>query len=257
MIVPSMTNLEVYNELDADLPKLKIRANTLMSKVVKDFLKARKFPAWQCYEYTHQESKNRYLISFYVASAKQVEKPDVDYMGVTSDSGGRVIMKWGTWLYHKENSSEYIGIRAISFYCGHFFSRYRERLWPNVEMSANELICRYFTRNKRPVPIKLNEDIQRRYKEYGEFAQYGMQVTDGICFTNQGCEGDESTIGDNNCNFITAVWYYTIVSSRMLTERQSDAIAVEGKEFFRDHFFEPFRMALEREMRKLPPNLRP
>ncbi len=37
MIVPSMTNLEVYNELVADLPKLKIRANTLMTKVVKEF----------------------------------------------------------------------------------------------------------------------------------------------------------------------------------------------------------------------------
>lgn len=257
MIVPSMTNLEVYNELAADLPKLKIRANTLMAKVVKEFRKVRRFPSWQCYEYTHQESKNKYLISFYAASSKQIEKPAVDYMGVTSDSAGRVIMKWETWLYRKDDTVDFIATRAISYYCGHFFSRYRERVWPNVEMSANELICRYFTRNKRPTPIKLNEDIKQRYQEYGEFAQYAMQVTDGICFTDQGCEGDESTVGDRNGNFISCVWYYTIVSKSMLTDRQTGAIAEEEKEFVRSHFFEPFKMALEKEIRKLPPQLRP
>ena len=251
-----MTNLEVYNELVADLPKLKIRANTLMPKVVQGFRKERKFPAWQCYEYTHQESKNKYLLSFYAASVKNVEKPVVDYIGVTSDSAGRVIIKWETWLYRKDNTVDFIGTRAISYYCGHFYSRYRERVWPNVEMSANELVCRYFTRNKKVVPIKLNEDIQQRYKEYGEFAQYGMQVADGICFTNQGCEGDESTVGDRNGNFISAVWYYTIVSKNLLTERQTDAIADGQREYIKSHFFEPFKKALENEISKLPPQIR-
>ena len=112
MIVPSMTNLEVYNELVTDLPKLKIRSNTLMAKVVKAFRKMHRFPAWQCYEYTHQESRNKYLISFYAASIKQAEKPAVDYMGVTSDSAGRVIIKWETWLYRKDDTADFIGTRA-------------------------------------------------------------------------------------------------------------------------------------------------
>lgn len=256
MIVPSMTNWEVYNELDGDLPKLRIRANTLMAKVTKEFRKRRKFPAWQCYEYTHQESKNNYLISFYAASFKDSEKPVVDYIGVSSDSSGRVIMKWGTWLYRKDDSDTFIGTRAISYYCGHFFSRYRERVWPNVEISTDELVCRYFTRNKNVVPIKLNENIQFRYKEYGEL-QYGMQVNDGICFTNQGCEGDVSTITNRDSNFIACVWYYTIVSNSLLSERQAEAIAAEGIEFIRSHYFEPFRVAFEREVRKLPSQLRP
>lgn len=255
MIVPSMTYLEMYNELVADLPKLKIRANTLMGKVVKVFRKTHRYPAWLCYDYTHQESRNKYLISFYAASVKQIENPVVDYIGVTSDKNGRVIIKWENWLYHKDNETDFIGTRAISFYCGHFFSRYRERVWPTVEMSAEELICRYFSRNKRVVPIRLNEDIQRRYKEYGELAQYGMLVADGICFTKQGCEGDESTVGDQNGNFIAVVWYYTIVDKGLLTERQTGAIEVEGKEFIRSHFFEPFQMALQQEMQKLPPPL--
>ena len=256
MIVPSMTNLEVYNELVTDLPKLKIRANMLMAKVVKEFRKMREFPAWQCHEYTHQESKNKYLISFYAASIKTAEKPIVDYMGVTSDRSGRVIIKWETWLYRKDNSSDFIDVRAISYYCGHFFSRYRERVWPNKDIPANELVCRYFTRNKKFVPIKLNENIQRRYKEYGDLAQYGMQVADGLCFTNQGCEGDESTIGNQNENFISVVWYYTIVSNNLLTERQTDAIAVEGEDFIRSHYYEPFRADIEKEIQKLPPQLR-
>ena len=257
MIVPSMTNLEVYNELVADFPKLKIWAEKLMAKVVKEFRKVRKFPAWQYYDYIHQESKNKYLISFYAASAKASEKPEVDYFGVTSDNSGRIIMRWNTWLYRKEDSADFIGTRAISYYCGHFFSRYRERVWPNVEMSANELVCRYFTRNKKVVPIKLNEDIQRRYKEYGEFAQYGMQVTDGICFTRQGCEGNESTVCNRDSNFIAAVWYFTIVSNSLLTEKQTEAIADGEMDFVRSHLIAPFRKALERELRNLPLQLRP
>ena len=254
MIVPTMTNLEIYNQLEADLPKLKIRANTLMPKVVKQFRKTNLFPSWQCHEYTHQESKNKYLISFHVASARQINNPEVDYIGVTSDNSGRIIIKWGTWLYRKEGSNSFIGTRAISYYCGHFFGRYRERIWPNEGISSNELICRYFTRNRSIMPIKLNEEIQRRYKEYGQFAQ-GMQVEDGICFINQGCEGDETTIGERSCNFISAVWYYTIVSKSMLTNRQINAITLEGEEFVRTNIFEPFRKAFEKEMRQFSPQL--
>ena len=257
MIVPSMTNLEVYNELVTDLPKLKIRANTLMAMVSKKFRKVRRFPAWQCYEYTHQESRNKYLISFYAASARQADKPTVDYMGIISDSADRIVIKWGTWLYREADSLDFVGTRAISYYCGHFFSRYRERVWPTIEMSTNELVCRYFTRNKIPTPIKLNEDIKEHYQEYGQFAQYAMQVTDGICFTEQGCEGDKSTIRDRNGNFIYCVWYYTIVNKSLLTERQTKAIAKEEIEYIQSHYFEPFRMALEREIRNNPLQLRP
>lgn len=258
MIVPSMTNLEIYNELAADLPKLKIRANTLMTKVVKEFRKICRFPAWQCYEYIHQESRNKYIISFCAASARQVENPSVDYMGVVSDSDGRVIIKWGTWLFQKEKDGfvEFIGVRFISYYCGHFFSRYRERVWPNVKMSPNELICRYFTLNKRPTPIRLNKDIMERFQEYGEYSKIAMRVTDGICFTVQGCEGDESTVGDRDCNYIYCVWYNTIVSKSLLSERQINAIVEEEKEFIRCNLFEPFKKALERKMRRLPPYLR-
>ena len=241
----------------ADLPKLKIRANTLMVRAVKVFRKVRRFPSWLCYEYTHQESRNKYLISFCATSAQNVDKPDIDYIGVTSDKTGRVIIKWETWLYRKDDAMDFVGIRAISYYCGHFFSRYRERVWPNIEISSNELICRYFTRNKRPTPIKLNEDIKHSYREYGEFAQYAMQVPDGICFTNQGCEGDESTVGNRNGNFILCVWYYTIINRCHLTERQACAIVEAEKEFFGSHYFEPFKMALAGEMRKLPPRLKP
>lgn len=257
MIVPSMTNLEIYNELEADLPKLKIRANTLTAKVTKEFRKIHQLPVWKCYEYTHQESNNKYLISFSAASAKQVEKPEIEYMGVVSDNAERIIIKWGTWLYRKDDSDVFIGTRVISYYRGHFFSRYRERIWPNVELSPNELVCRYFTRNKRIVPIKLNEDIKQHYKEYGELAQIGMKVADGICFTKQGCEGDESSIGDKNSDYIYAVWYSTIVSDNLLTDLQTKAIEVVGNEFLRSNIFEPFMKALKREMQKIPPQLIP
>ena len=58
-----MTNLEIYNALFDDLPKLKYRANTLIPRVSKQFKNEKKFPAWKWAEYTHQQSHNKYLIT--------------------------------------------------------------------------------------------------------------------------------------------------------------------------------------------------
>lgn len=71
MIVPSMPNLEISNALFTDLPKLKIRANMLVPKMAKQFKRGGHFPAWKWAEYTHQESRNHYLISFYAPTASQ------------------------------------------------------------------------------------------------------------------------------------------------------------------------------------------
>ena len=256
MIVPSMTNLEVYNELAADLPKLKIRANTLMAKVVKEFRKVRRFPAWQCYEYTHQESKNKYLISFYAGSAKQFDNPEVDYIGLAYDADGRVVIKWDEWCFSEDLTKGYCFVKSIGYFRGHFFSRYRERVWPNESINPDELVCRFFTRNKRAIPIQLNDEIKQGYERYGLF-QYGMDVPDGICLMDQYYEGGDLSMTEDNSNKVYVVIYRTIISKYLLSKGQAEAIKQEGNEYVRDHYWEPIRKAYVKRLQNLPDHLLP
>lgn len=256
MIVPSMTNLEVYNELVADLPKLKIRANTLMTKVVKEFRKVRRFPAWQSYGYTHQKSRNKYLISFYASTAKQIDNPEIDFIGLADDTDGRVVIKWDEWCFSEDLTKGYCFIKSIGYFRGHFFSRYRERLWPNDSINPDELVCRFFTRNKRTIPIQLNDEIKRGYEQYGPF-QYGMDVPDGICLTDQYYEGGDISMTEDNSNKVYVVIYRTIISKSLLSKGQANAIKIEGKEYVRDHCLEPIRKAYMKRLQNLPAHLLP
>ncbi len=248
MIVPSMTNLEVYNELAADLPKLKIRANSLMPKVVKGFRKERKFPAWKWEEYTHQESHNRYQICFYAPTMAHADNPDVTYLAFLEDDHQRFVIEWGHWVYHKQGSKEVLPARHIGYFSGHFFSRYRERIWKNKDISYNEILCRYFSRNILKIPLEINEDIQHNNKEYGELAQYAFKVSDGTCFIRSWSEGDESTIGQKDSNFVSVVFYLTFVNKEMMSETQINAIKKEGTKFITNYYKNLFKDAMKESL---------
>ena len=240
-----MSNLEICDALFADRPKLQIKANSLIPKIAKQFKKERKFPAWKWEEYTHQQSHNRYLICFYAATSAQADKPDVKFLAFMEEGRQRIVVQWGCWLYHKPGSLDDIATRYIGFFSGHFFSRYRERIWKNVDISFNELLCRYFSRNIVTIPIELNEDINRNYKEYGELAKYAFKVPDGTCFIRHWNEGDETTIGQKDSDFISVVLYYTFVNGGMMTETQNKAILKEGTRYIRDYYKSLFEDALK------------
>lgn len=231
MIVPSMSNLEICDALFADRGKLTIRAKTLIPKMAKQFKKERKFPAWKWEEYTHQESHNRYLITFYAPSLERADNPEIHFVAFLEDDRQQIIAHWGCWMYRINDSTDAFATRYIGYYCGHFFSRYRERIWNGVKMSRYELICRYFSRNIQPIPLQLNEEIQRNYKKYGELAEYAFQVPDGTCFIRHWNEGDETTIGKKDCNFISVVCYCTFVNGGMMTDTQNSAINKEGTRY--------------------------
>ena len=245
MIVPSMSNLEIFDALFADREKLQIKAKSLIPKMAKQFKKEGKFPAWRWEEYTHQKSHNRYLICFYAPTLSKSDNPEIHFLAFMDEDRQRIVIQWGCWIYQIHGSMEAIATRYIGYFSGHFFSRYRERIWKDVEITYNELLCRYFSRNISTVPIKLNKDIQRNYKEYGELAQYAFEVPEGTCFIRQWNEGDESTIGEKDSDFISVVLYYTFVNRGMMSETQNEAIKKESTRYIRDYYKSLFEDAMK------------
>ena len=245
MIVPSMSHKEICDALFSDLPKLKIRTNTLVPKIAKQFKKEGKFPAWKWSEYTHKESRNRYQICFYAPTPAHAEHPVVDYVAFLEEDRQRIVVQWGCWMYRKHGSLDAIATRYVGYFSGHFFSRYRERIWKDAKISFNELICRYFSRNIATIPLELNENIQRNYKEYGELAKYAFQVPDGTCFIRHWNEGDESTVGEKDSDFVSVVLYYTFVNGGMMSDDQNKAIFKEGTRYIRNYYKSLFEDAMK------------
>lgn len=236
MIVPSMSHLDICDALFADRDKLTIRAKTLIPKMAKQFKRGKKFPAWKWEEYTHQESLNRYLITFFAPTPERADNPEIHVVAFLEEDHQQIIVHWGCWMYRKHGSLDAYATRYVGYYSGHFFSRYRERIWKGEKISRNDLICRYFSRNLTTIPLQLNENIQRNYKEYGELAEYAFQVPDGTCFIRHWNEGDETTVGRKDCDFISIVCYYTFVSGGMMSNTQNNAIKKEGTRYVANYY---------------------
>lgn len=244
MIVPTMSNREVFDALSADKEKLEIKSRMLVSGIAKQFKKENKYPAWKCTEFTHKESQNRYLISFYAATPNDASKPDITYLAFMECGGEKVVIQWGCWLYRKTGSLIATATRYIGYYSAHFFKRYRERIWPDAKLSHNELLCRFFSRNPITVPLELNKDIQRRYEKYGEYANYAFQIHDGTCFMKGWNEGNELSIGEPECDFISVIMYFTFVNGGMMAESQKEAINKEEVKYLNNFYKELLEDAL-------------
>lgn len=224
-----MTYKEIYDNLAADLKRVQIRQEYLRPKVIKEFKKERKFPAWRWYDYTIPSTNNKYVIYFYVENRMQIEKPIVGYFAIMFDENERYVIKWGAGLYKHVESNSMQPIRQLHAYSSHFFRRYNERLLKDEKLSANDIACRYFTRNKseNSVPVKMTEEINRRLNEYRETAQqYGYLVRDGFCFGDVVAQGLCSDDGDRSKDKIDAILvrYATFMNKLGLAEVQRDAI---------------------------------
>lgn len=236
MIVPSMTHLEICDALFADKPKLDFKREQLRPRIVKLFKKDNRFPAWHYEEYVHQASRNRYLIWFYAASRHGADNPDTGFIAFLEAAGEKVVIRWGTWGYRLPETTEYIATRTIAFYSHHFFNRYRERIWQDTDISFYELLCRYFSRNQQTIPVKMNEDIKRGYQEHGEEALYSFKVTDGICYIRSWCEGDITTVGSRQSDYISVVAYITFVDCDTMTDGQNAAIKEAEQEYIKGYY---------------------
>lgn len=229
MILPSMTYKEMYDHLAADLTKIKIKEEYLFPKAVREFKKERRFPAWRWYEYSIPSTKNKYIIFFYAESRAFIEKPTANSFAILYDNNKRFVIQWIAGGYKNTPDCPLTLIRQIHAYSSHFLERYNERFLKDKALTANDIACRYLSRNQFGMPIEMNEEINRRLSVYGEGAKYGFRVRDGFCFALSTVQGNISDDGDRTRDKIEAmlILYTTFMNETDLKDSQLSAINKE------------------------------
>lgn len=175
MLLPTMTYKEMYNNLSKDLQKVKIRENYFPPKAIKEFKKEKRFSAWRWYEYTVPASQNKYVTFFYSESRAFIERPQIDNFFIVFDKkNNRYVIKCAACGYSHTKEGPLMLLRQVQVYTSHFFDRYKERYLKDLSLNANDEVCRCLSRNKRGMPIKMNDEINRQLDQYGVGAKYGF-----------------------------------------------------------------------------------
>lgn len=224
-----MTYKEIYDNLAADYQKVKIKQSYLLPKAVKAFRKVAKFPAWQLFEYKIPATNNSYIIYFYAENIYCIEKPEADFFHVLFHGNQRFIIKWNAMPYQHTPDNKAILLRQIHAYTSHFISRYNERFLKNKHLTSNEVACMYFSRNKYEDsrPIKINENISKRFGEYGDLCKQGFRVRDGLCLMQAAVQGWSCKDGKKDKVDAMLILYKTFLSASELSIEQRNAIDKE------------------------------
>ena len=169
MIVANMNLHEVYADLMGEMGKLDWKRDALLQKAVNVLRRSEEFPASVMYDYQIQTSKNQYIIYFY---REHPFSPVLSgYLCSLFDGSKRYVIQW-------TNN----GLPEILILTSHFLQRYKERFLKQPELSANEVAVRFLSRNRTLRIIPVDERINKRIAEYGEYAGEGFLAQDGFCF---------------------------------------------------------------------------
>ena len=178
MIVANMNLHQVYADLMGEMGKLDWKRDALLKKAVNVLRRSEEFPASVMYDYQVQTSKNQYIIYFY--REHPFAPVLAGYLCVLFDGNKRYVIKWTDK-----------GVPEILILTSHFLQRYKERFLKQ-ELTANEVAVRFLSRNRMLKPMAIDERINKRIEEYGEFAGEGFLTQDGFCFKLSGEETIES-----------------------------------------------------------------
>jgi hypothetical protein len=229
MITLGMTYKQMYDHLAEDLDKLKYRLDYYKPKAIKEFRKARKFPAWKCYDYEFPQTRTKYVVYYYAENINCVDKPISGFFVDLLFDRKRLVVKWGASGYQHTPECPLVLIRQLHAYSSHFLHRYNERFLKDDSLTANDIACQYLARNDIAMPIKITEDINRNIDQYGEGGKQGFRVRDGLCFAQTILEGKTSEDGDRTKDKVDAIAivYTTFMTESLMTKGQKLAIEKE------------------------------
>ena len=232
MILPSMTYKEIYDGLVADAKKIEIRIEKMLPKAVRHFKNSLSFPDWYIDEYIIPSTNNQHIIFFYAGNESEIECPHYTIYSIMFNDRQRFVIKGFKMGYRHTPQRNMEELPQIHVYTSHFFQRYNERFLHNDNLTSNEVAGHFFIRNPLPIPINLNEEINRNYKEHGEHNFLGMKVNDGFCFTQSALDGKESEDGIRENDEVESmiVLYTSFMNRANMSATQIKAIEKEHYE---------------------------
>ena len=208
MIVANMNLHEVYADLIGEMNKLHWKRDALLNKAVGVLKRSEEFPASIMYDYQMQSSKNQYIIYFY---REHPFAPVLSgYLCVMFDGNKRYIIKWTGK-----------GIPEVLILTSHFLQRYKERFLKQLDLSANEVAVRFLSRNRTLRIMSIDERINKRIEEYGEYAGEGFLAHDGFCFK---LSGEETLDGEDP---VRISFFTTFMPLAEMSDTQREAIFEE------------------------------
>ena len=205
MIVANMNLHEVYADLMAEMSKLNWKRDALLQKAVGVLRKSVDFPAYVTYDYQMQSSRNQYIIYFY--REHHMAPILSSFLCVLFDDNKRYVIKWTDR-----------GVPEILILTSHFLQRYKERYLKLPDLTANEVAVRFLSRNTTFKLMPVDERINKRIAEYGEFAGEGFLAPDGFCFK---LSGEETIEGKDP---IRISFFTTFMPLSEMSDTQRDAI---------------------------------
>ena len=219
----------MYDGLVADAQKVRIRINKIKPKAVKFFKKSSSFPTWYVDEYKIPATNNQYINFFYAGNVGDIEKPHYSSFCFLFNGKQRFVIRGMQMGYQHTPKCETIMLPQIHAYTSHFFQRYNERFLHKDKLTPNEIAGLFFVRNPLPMPIMLNEDVNRNFKEHGEHNDRGMRVHDGFCFTQTAIDGEESKDGISEHDRVDSmlILYTTFMNESDMSDTQRNAINKE------------------------------
>ena len=229
MILPSMTWKEMYDGLAQDAKKVQIRIDKTYPIAVKYFKKTRSFPTWYIDEYKIPATNNQYIIYYYAGNAYEIEKPHYTCFSFVFCGKQRFVLRGMQMGYRHTPKCETVMLPQIHAYTSHFFQRYNERFLHKEMLTPNEIAGLFLLRNPMSMPVMLNEEVNKNFKEHGAHNDRGMRVQDGFCFTQTAIEGEESEDGIHEHDRVEAmlILYTTIMNEADMSDTQRAAINKE------------------------------
>ena len=113
------------------------------------------------------------------------------------------------------------GIPEILILTSHFLQRYKERFLKQPELTANEVAVRFLSRNRTLRIMPVDERINKRIEEYGEYAGEGFLAQDGFCFK---LSGEETISGEDP---VRISFFTTFMPLSEMSNTQREAIFEE------------------------------
>ena len=226
MILPTMTAREICDEIEKDRQKILYKIDFFRPKAVKFFSKAVRFPAYSLHEFTVPNSRNKYIVYFYAKSRADIQTPTADYYCIVYADKNRYVLQYGKSMYQPIERGETRLVRHLHVYKSHFIARYNERFCQNRYNTSDEIICRFLSRSKDRMPIKITEQIQKKIEEYGDGAKLGFRVRDGFCFAYTEIEYKATSAEPRPTDAIDAVRtvYTTFMDEAHMRDVQIDGI---------------------------------